>query len=159
MHIHSVAGITHSDFRVPSLDYDDLLALCFHLTKDINEVKKLYRLAIFNLFTHNRDDHSKNFSFILDEKNSWKLSPAYDLTFSYGVGTEHSTTYLNEGKNPTINHLEKLALKHGIKEYKQIIDEVRNSVLDFSYIAKDVGLSKEEIISLSKIFNNQIGEK
>lgn len=81
------------------------------------------------------------------------------MTFSYGVGTEHSTTYLNEGKNPTINHLEKLALKHGIKEYKQIIDEVRNSVLDFSYIAKDVELSKEEIISLSKIFNNQIGEK
>ena len=159
VHIHSIAGITHSDFRVPSLDYDDLLNLCFHLSKDINEVKKLFRLAIFNLFTHNRDDHAKNFSFLLDEKNSWKLSPAYDLTFSYGVGTEHSTTYLNEGKNPTIKHLEKLALKHGIKEYKQIIDEVRNSVLDFSNIAKDVGLNKEEIISLTKIFNNQIGEK
>ena len=159
VHIHSIAGITHSDFRVPSLDYDDLLNLCFHLSKDINEVKKLFRLAIFNLFTHNRDDHAKNFSFLLDEKNSWKLSPAYDLTFSYGVGTEHSTTYLNEGKNPTIKHLEKLALKHGIKEYKQIIDEVRNSVLDFFFFLKDVGLNKEEIISLTKIFNNQIGEK
>ena len=112
LHIHSVAGLTHSDFRIPSLDYDDLLTLCFHLTKDINEVKKLFRLAVFNLFTHNRDDHAKNFSFMLDEKNSWKLTPAYDLTFSYGVGTEHSTTYLNEGKNPNINHLEKLAKNH-----------------------------------------------
>ena len=159
MHIHSVAGLTHSDFRVPSLDYDDLLTLCFHLTKDINEVKKLFRLAVFNLFTHNRDDHAKNFSFMLDEKNLWKLTPAYDLTFSYGVGTEHSTTYLNEGKNPTVNHLEKLALKHGIKEYKQIIDEVKSGILEFSNIAKDVELPKEEIVSLSKIFGELIGKR
>jgi len=68
LHIHSVAGLTHSDFRVPCLDYDDLLTLCFHLTKDINEVKKLFRLAVLNLFTHNRDDHAKNFSFMLDKK-------------------------------------------------------------------------------------------
>ena len=158
-HIHSVAGLTHSDFRVPSIDYDDLLTLCFHLTKDINEVKKLFKLAVFNLFTHNRDDHAKNFSFMLDEKNSWKLTPAYDLTFSYGVGTEHSTTYLNEGKNPSINHLEKLALKHGIKEYKQIIEEVKTAILEFPNLAKNVELSKNETSNLNKIFNNQIGIK
>ena len=159
LHIHSVAGLTHSDFRIPSLDYDDLLTLCFHLTKDINEVKKLFRLAVFNLFTHNRDDHAKNFSFMLDEKNSWKLTPAYDLTFSYGVGTEHSTTYLNEGKNPNINHLEKLALKHGIKEYKQIIDEVKSGISDFANLAKSVELPKNETSNLNKIFNKQIGIK
>lgn len=157
LHIHSVAGLTHSDFRVPSLDYDDLLTLCFHLTKDINEVKKLFRLAIFNLFTHNRDDHAKNFSFMLDEKNLWKLTPAYDLTFSYGVGTEHSTTYLNEGKNPTIKHLEKLALKHRIKDYKEIIDEIKTSILDFEKIAKSVELTKNEIKYFNKIFNKLIG--
>lgn len=157
LHIHSVAGLTHSDFRVPSLDYDDLLTLCFHLTKDINEVKKLFRLAIFNLFTHNRDDHAKNFSFMLDEKNLWKLTPAYDLTFSYGVGTEHSTTYLNEGKNPTIKHLEKLALKHRIKDYKEIIDEIKTSILDFEKIAKSVELAKNEIKYFNKIFNKLIG--
>ncbi|MCT7617718.1 type II toxin-antitoxin system HipA family toxin [Aliarcobacter butzleri] len=159
LHIHSVAGLTHSDFRVPSLDYDDLLTLCLHLTKDINEVKKLFRLAIFNLFTHNRDDHAKNFSFMLDEKNSWKLTPAYDLTFSYGVGTEHSTTYLNEGKNPNINHLEKLALKHGIKEYKQIIDEVKSAILEFPNLAKDMELPKNESSNLNKIFGELIGKR
>jgi serine/threonine-protein kinase HipA len=159
LHIHSVSGLVHSDFRIPSLDYDDLLTFCLHLTKDINEVKKLFRLAVFNLFTHNRDDHAKNFSFMLDEKNSWKLTPAYDLTFSYGVGTEHSTTYLNEGKNPNINHLEKLAKNHGIKEYKQIIDEVKSAILEFPNLAKNVELPKEETINLNKIFNKQTGIK
>ena len=156
VHIHSVAGLIHSDFRIPSLDYDDLLTLCFHITKDINEVKKLFKLAVFNLFTHNRDDHAKNFSFMLDEKNSWKLTPAYDLTFSYGVGAEHSTTYMGEGKNPTVNHLEKLALKHGIKEFKLVIDEVKSAISEFERFAKEVELPKEEILNLNKIFERDL---
>ena len=156
VHIHSIAGLIHSDFRIPSLDYDDLLTLCFHITKDINEVKKLFKLAVFNLFTHNRDDHAKNFSFMLDEKNSWKLTPAYDLTFSYGVGAEHSTTYMGEGKNPTVNHLEKLALKHGIKEFKLVIDEVKSAISEFERFAKDVELPKEEILNLNKIFERHL---
>lgn len=50
-----------------------------------------------NLLVHNRDDHAKNFSFMLHD-NSWKLSPAYDLTYSFGPGGEHSTMYMGEGK-------------------------------------------------------------
>lgn len=111
VHIHSLSGLVHSDFRLPSVDYDDILKLTLHLTKDINEVLKAYRLAVFNLLTHNRDDHAKNFSYILDESNSWKFAPAYDLTFSFGPSGEHSTTYLGEGKNPCKKHLEELAKK------------------------------------------------
>ena len=153
VHIHSVAGLVHSDFRIPVLDYDDLLTLCFHLTKDINEVIKLYRVAAFNLFTHNRDDHAKNFSFLLDSSNSWKLTPAYDLTYSFGVGVEHSTTYLNEGKNPKISHLKELAKKHNIKEYETIIDEIKSAVSKFSSFAKDVDLNTKESKNLHNIFN------
>jgi len=80
------------------------------------------------------------------------------LTFSYGVGTEHSTTYLNEGKNPTVNHLEKLAQKHGIKEYKQIIDEVKSAILEFLNLAKDVELPKNETVNLGKIFDGLMGK-
>jgi serine/threonine-protein kinase HipA len=140
VHIHSVAGMTHSDFRMPVLDYDDLLSLTLHLTKDINEVIKMYKLACFNLFSHNRDDHAKNFSFVLDINNLWKLSPAYDLTFSYGPGGEHSTTYLGEGKNPTVKHLLKLAKAHNIQNPQIIIEKVKSSVKDFSRLAKSLGV-------------------
>jgi serine/threonine-protein kinase HipA len=155
VHIHSAAGVTHSDFRVPSLDYDDLLALSFHLTKDAQEVQKMFRLAVFNLLTHNRDDHGKNFSFLLNSKNNWKLSPAYDLTFSSGPGGEHSTAYLGEGKNPTLAHLEKLAFKHSIKEYKNIIGEVQEALLKFQDYAKEFELSKTFTNTLLKQFKNQ----
>jgi serine/threonine-protein kinase HipA len=128
VHIHSVAGLTHSDFRYPTLDYDDLLGLTLHLTKDVKEQIKMFRLSVFNLFSHNRDDHAKNFSFLLDENNNWKLAPAYDLTFSQGPGGEHSTTYLGEGKNPTQEHLLKLANKHNIKNANNVILEVKNAI-------------------------------
>ncbi len=145
IHMHSVAGLTHSDFRFPTLDYDDLLSLCLHLTKNFTEQKKMFRLACFNLFAHNRDDHSKNFSFLMDEKGEWNLSPVYDVTFSFGPAGEHSTTYINEGKNPTINHLKQLAKKHNIKDANKIIDEVKEAVSNWSKYAKEVSINQKMI--------------
>jgi serine/threonine-protein kinase HipA len=148
VHVHSVAGLTHSDFRMPVLDYDDLLRLTLHLTKDVNEQLKMFRLAVFNLLTHNRDDHAKNFSFLLDDNNQWKLAPAYDLTFSYGPGEEHSTTYLGEGKRPGKEHLLKLASAHSIKNGKMIVEEIEAVVQGFSKYAKalDLGTKNREMI-------------
>jgi len=143
VHIHSVAGLTHSDFRFPTLDYDDLLALALHLTKNIQEVEKLFRLACFNLFAHNRDDHAKNFSFVMDEKGTWSFSPVYDVTFSHGPGGEHSTMYLGEGKNPTDEHLLQLAQKHGIKNAEKIIDEVRGATNRWKIFATQAGVSQK----------------
>jgi len=151
VHIHSVAGLTHSDFRMPVLDYDDLLTLTLHLTKDVNEQLKMFRLAVFNLFAHNRDDHAKNFSYLLDENNQWKLSPAYALTFSYGPGEEHSTTYFGEGKNPGKEHLMKLASAHGIKDATTIIEEIETVVMNFTEYAQKLGMSKSSITKIETI--------
>ena len=140
VHIHSVAGLTHTDFRMPTVDYDDLLGLTLHLTKDVSQQSMIFRLAVFNLLTHNRDDHAKNFSFLLDNQNNWKLSPSYDLTFSFGPNGEHSTTYLGEGKNPTIEHIHKLAKKHSIKNSNHIISEIRDGVKNFKKYAKELGI-------------------
>lgn len=91
VHCHSACGLLHSDFRIPSLDYEDLIELTMVLTKDIREAEKMFRLAVFNVLAHNRDDHSKYFSFVMDSTGSWKLSPAYDLTFASGPNGEQST--------------------------------------------------------------------
>jgi hypothetical protein len=40
----------------------------FYLPRSIIEVKKLFRLMVLKVLTFNRDDHAKNFSFLL--KNS-----------------------------------------------------------------------------------------
>jgi len=151
VHMHSVAGLTHSDFRFPTLDYDDLLKLTLHLTKNVQEVEKVFRLACFNLFSHNRDDHAKNFSFVMDEKGVWSFSPVYDITFSNGPGGEHSTMYMGEGKNPTTKHLLELAKKHGIKKGAVIIDEVQEVTSRWREFAKMAGVSRKSYESIEKI--------
>ena len=146
-HMHTVSGLIHSNFRFPSLDYEDLLSLTMALTKDIREVEKMFRLAVFNVMAHNRDDHAKNFSFLMNEFGEWKLSPAYDLTFSNGPGGEQSTMVMGEGRNITIEHLVKLGLEAKISKelIDQIIAKTAESLSKWIRLSKDYGVSKSNI--------------
>ena len=65
IHMLSVSAILETSHRIPNLDYLLLGKLTMNLTKSFKEMEKLYRLMCFNVFAHNRDDHSKNFSFML----------------------------------------------------------------------------------------------
>ncbi|MSP34003.1 MAG: HipA domain-containing protein, partial [Rickettsiales bacterium] len=116
-----------------------------HLTKDVQECEKQFRQMVFNIFAHNRDDHSKNFSFLMDKNGKWKVSPAYDLTFSSGPMGQHCTTILGEGKNPTIDHILKLAEMVSIKSKgaKEIVDEVKDAVLKWKKFADVAAVSKK----------------
>lgn len=46
----------------------------------------------------------------------WKLSPAYDLAFSSGVGNEQCAMVMSEGSNPDAENLLKLAEEVKIKK-------------------------------------------
>ena len=130
-HMVSVSGLLETSHRIPNLHYDLLMRLTFMLTKDIEECMKLYRLMCFNVFAHNRDDHSKNFSFIyLDDEKRWVLSPAYDLTYSNSLNGEHATTINGNGVNPGINDLLEVAKKVGldIKAARAAAEDIRECV-------------------------------
>ena len=99
-HMHTVSGLLHADHRLPSLDYETIMMMTMRLTKSTEECEKQFRQCVFNVFAHNRDDHAKNFSFLMDEYGQWKVSLAYDLTFSSGPAGEHCTTVMGEGRDP-----------------------------------------------------------
>ena len=145
LHMHTACGLLHSDFRVPALDYQDLIKATMMLTRDIREAQKMYRLAVFNVLSYNRDDHAKNFSFLMDEIGQWRLSPAYDLTFSSGPGGEQSTMVMGEGKNPSIEHLLKLAALADLPEQEanEIIEQVRNALNQWHTLAKQAGVTPQ----------------
>ena len=131
LHMISVSGLLETSHRIPNLDYNDLMQLTLNLTKSFEEVEKLFRLMCFNVFSHNRDDHSKNFSFIYSEDlNKWELSPAYDLTYSYSINGEHATTINGNGVNPGLNDILKVAEKIGLdkKKAEKIAIEIRETV-------------------------------
>lgn len=153
LHMHTAAGLVHTDFRVPSMDYEDLLSLTGVLTKDVREVEKMFRLAVFNVLAYNRDDHAKNFSFLMDELGDWKLAPGYDLTFASGPAGEQSTMVMGEGRNPGIYHLEQLAKEAGLSKNRasEIIDQTRTALQKWEGLAGEFGVRLSTITMISKL--------
>lgn len=101
VHVHTACGLLHASHREPSLTYESLLRLTLLLTKDIREVLKMVRLMVFNVRSGNKDDHSKNFSFLLNKENQWRMAPVYDLTPSEGINGEQTCMVNNKGKDIT----------------------------------------------------------
>ncbi len=105
-----------------SAGYGDLLRLTRHITRDEREVIRAFERCVFNVVFNNRDDHAKNFSFLLSEQGQWQVSPAYDLTFNEGPGGEHQMDVAGEGRAPGREHLLQLADKTAVP--KQTAEEI-----------------------------------
>ena len=119
VHMVSAAGLLETSHRIPNLDYEILMKLTLQLTKSMEECEKLYKLMCFNVFAHNRDDHSKNFTFLYrEDERRWVLSPAYDLTYSNSIGGEHATTVNGNGTDPGIEDLLAVAKNIGLNRPK-----------------------------------------
>ena len=96
------AALLEADFRAPSCDYETYFKLARALTKDAElDKEQLYKIMCFNVATHNRDDHTKNFSFIHTDLQGWNLAPAYDLTYSDTYWGEHTTSVNGKGREIT----------------------------------------------------------
>lgn len=153
LHMHTVSGLLHSDHRIPALDYEQIMKCALALAGEESETEKILRMATFNVFAHNRDDHAKNFSFLMDSSGKWRVSPAYDLTFSGGPGGWHSTTIMGEGLRPEKEHLLKLSESGGIprKRAEGIIEEVGQAVQKWPEFAERAGVEKVSARVIGKV--------
>ncbi|MDT8413283.1 MAG: type II toxin-antitoxin system HipA family toxin [Vicingaceae bacterium] len=142
-HMHSACGLLHDNFRRSTMDYGHLMDAAFQLEKDIAAYEKVLRIAAFNVYSHNRDDHSKNFSFLMDAKGKWQVAPAYDLTFSTSAHGMHSTTVAGEGKLPGEKQLKELANEFGVKQFDKIIKEVKLVCSNWIEYANEAKVSKK----------------
>ncbi len=150
LHLHSASGLLHDDFRMSTMDYGHLMDAGFQLEKHVQVYEKVLRLAAFNLYSRNRDDHSKNFSFLMDNAGKWNFAPAYDLTFSSSSRGWHSTSFAGEYQNPTQAHLLELAATFGLKKPIDIITEVQNSVANWKEYAKNSNVTSYTSTTIEK---------
>lgn len=140
VHMHTLSGLLHAPHTVPSMSYKDLLLATRRLTRNEAAVTEMFRRACFNVFAHNRDDHTRNFAFLMDERGAWRPSPAYDLTLSDGPGGEHAMLVGSEGADPGTTDLLALAASTDVKRARAIVDHVRATVADFARYADQSGL-------------------
>lgn len=95
--MQSLAAFTGANFRTPgSLDYTSFLRATQLCTNDMREKAIAFRRAVFNVAFNNRDDHPKNFAYIMSPVGEWTLAPAYDVTFCEGPGGYHQMDVMGE---------------------------------------------------------------
>ena len=144
------AGLLEADFRAPACDYSTYQKLIGMFTRgNRTDSEQMYRIMCFNVLTHNRDDHTKNFSFIYTEDRGWRLAPAYDLTYSDTYWGEHTTSVNGKGKDITWEDMIKVGTEAGLsKKYcKESLTEIQDAVNDLTDYISHPGSKKAKRIS------------
>ena len=139
----SLAALLNDDFRVPKLDYEHL----FQVSKVLSghaDTERLYRQACFNVALSIKDDHSKNFAFLMDKNGRWELSPAFDLCPSEGPSGWHTMSVGGEAQCIRREHLLDFAKKMELSESvaKDGIDQARSAATKFESLALSLGAGK-----------------
>lgn len=136
--MHTLAGALHADFRVANTNYLTLLRMTRLMTRSEDEVLRAFARCVFNVVFHNRDDHTKNFSYVLNPQGRWQLAPGYDLSYCEGPGGEHQMDIEGEGRSPGRTHLLGLAKSAGlpVAPCQAIIERVAEQALQFDGVAR-----------------------
>lgn len=145
-HVHSVAGLLNTDYRVANFEYGELIKLCGILTHSHTEKVELFRRMVFNVVSGNRDDHTKNFAFMLTDKNEWANTPAYDVTWNQGLVGEHTMSINGKGKDIRLDDILDIARDASIsrQDVNSVVERVKEAVADWNSLALQYDVPSEQ---------------
>ena len=144
-HVQTLNGLMHVSYKqVGAYSYAELLGTARELELGADDAMQIFRRTVFNIVARNHDDHSKNVAFMLDDKNQWKLAPAYDLAYSYKPGSRWVDSHwmkLN-GKRDNFTRkdfytFEKLSPLFSRRKIDRIIDEIKEHVSKWGSLAAE----------------------
>jgi len=149
LHVQTVAALEHVDYDEPGIyGYEQAVALLRRLGLGTPEAEQLYRRMVFNVVARNQDDHVKNVAFMMGRDGAWRLSPAYDLTWSYKPGNRwlqaHQMTINGKRDDFVADDLLHVARFAGLKRGRgaAILREVTDVVGEWPRIADEVGIDE-----------------
>ncbi|MCY0387038.1 type II toxin-antitoxin system HipA family toxin [Robbsia sp. Bb-Pol-6] len=138
--MQSLAAFTGADFRMPgTLDYTVFLRATQMCTNDMREKAVAFERAVFNVVFNNRDDHAKNFAYIMSAAGQWRLAPAYDVTFCEGPGGYHQMNVMGEGLDIGRERMRLLGEQEAdlsTRDTGDVIDRIRDVASRFSAMAR-----------------------
>lgn len=152
VHVQTLAAMS------PESDsYEDIFSVIRRLNLPYEDSKQQYLRMVFNMIARNVDDHSKNFSFCMNRKGNWRLSPAYDLTYSVDLtapaySNRHSLTVNGKNEDITREDLETMGLNNDIQDYRTLLDMVANAVGKFEDYAKELEINEKLIEDIKADF-------
>lgn len=157
LHMQTLCAVAHFDYKKPGVyAYEDAFDVMRKLKLPKEQAIQLFKRMVFNVIARNQDDHTKNISFLMDNTGQWKLSPAYDVTYSYnpsGIWTNsHQMSVHGKRDHITKEDLLAVAASIGHKGGSEDIENCIDKIHDWSTFAEQAGISKAQASTLEKAF-------
>lgn len=160
IHMQSLGAIAHITYKEPRIcSYEMAAAYMREMKLPMIDIEQFYRRMVFNCIAVNQDDHVKNISFLMNRRGEWRLSPAYDVTYSYDVTNKwlsaHQMTINGKKSNITLNDLLEAGKKMGLRKKKclDIISKVSFVVSNFEKYAANAQIREKTYVSINKILD------
>ena len=151
LHMQSLGALQHFDYNMPdAFAYEQAMSTIRGLGLGMADMEQQYRRAVFNIVARNQDDHVKNIAFLMDRGGQWRLSPAYDVVYSYnskgGWTSRHQMSVAGKRDNFDRSDLIQLAKTSDIKRAtaNRIIKDVLTAVGNWSRYASHVDVSRQD---------------
>ena len=158
VHMQSLGAIAHISYKEPRLcSYEMAAQYMQEMNLPMKDIEQFYRRMVFNCIAVNQDDHVKNISFLMDRSGEWRLSPAYDMTFSYNVMNKwlsaHQMTVNGKKSGIDLDDLLMTGTKMGLRKKKcvDIISQVSIVVSKFARYAEELKIKEKTILDIEKI--------
>ena len=150
VHMQTLCGIAHYDYRIHrAYSYEQAFNVMRALRLPYSEAQEMFRRMVFNVILRNQDDHTKNISFLMDEKGKWRLSPAYDMGYAYnpngGWTATHQMSINGKFDDITRKDLLECATKNNIKNTDEIIDQIKEAASRWETIARECDVPQKMI--------------
>lgn len=153
LHLQSLCAIAHYDFNNPGgYSYEQTFQVNRELKLPYSDMDQLFKRMVFNVVARNHDDHTKNIAYLMNNDGIWRLSPAFDVIYSYNpTGTwtnRHQMSINGKRDNFTRNDLEVVGDEMGIKDYRKKVDYITDVVSNWSEYAYQAGVKESQAKSI-----------
>jgi serine/threonine-protein kinase HipA len=141
LHMQTFCGLQHYDFNEVGLySYEQLFETMRKLQLPYPQQEQMFRRMVFNVLARNCDDHTKNFSFLMNNRGHWYLAPAYDVCYAYRPGSHwvSSQSLSVNAKRSDITRADMLAVAKlaSVKKGSAIIDHIGSIVQNWPKYAR-----------------------
>lgn len=160
LHYASLCAIAGYDFNVSrGTAYEQAFLTMRGLALGFDEIVEQVRRCIFNLVTRNQDDHTKNIGYLMGQDGQWRLSPAFDITFSFNPSgawtSQHQMTLAGKADDwERAEIVEALAKSSGMRAAD--VDEMMTDIIDvaggWEQFADDAGIERDQALARQQHF-------
>ncbi len=163
LHMQSLGALMHFDFNMAgAYAYEQALHTMRKLALPMRDIEQQVRRTYFNILARNQDDHVKNTAFLMDRAGGWRLSPAFDVSYSWnpsGAWTSvHQMTLGGKRDGFTVDELIEFAGVAGVKRIKAmgLLAEVGAAVRGWRGYADEAGVSDGDAEKIGRAHRGEL---